>query len=302
MSASPFPTLARTAEPYDLASGRSGGEGTKRALRAAERLGETLGAALRRAIPFLGRRGVPVRFTAAVVHPGGEQEASSYLCAFDCPERGTGFLAFDRQVSALLVDGLLGGDGKKPPALASERLSRVQTAFMRSASVQILGALSEVAQKAHGSVLRARDEVAVETTQPNTHIALTLEVGDGGMILVLVPQALFAAADDHGAPRGPDPRIVATLYGAPVEVSVELGRARLAMRKLMSLQVGTTLVLDTTVEGRATVRVDGRIVAQGRPKAEAGHMAVRIESGEQDSERLGTDFPVPSVDASQPAA
>lgn len=299
MNASPFAAGSGRAEPYDLASGRSGGEGTKRALRSAEKLGETLAAALRRAIPFLGRRGVPVRFSSVAVHPGGEQEAS-YLCAFDCPDRGTGFLAFDRQVSSLLVDGLLGGDGKKPTALTGERLSRVQIAFMRSASVQILGALSEVAQKAHGSVFRAREEVGPETAQPNTHLALTLEVGDGGMIVVLVPQALFASADDQSAPRGPDPRIVATLYGAPVEVSVELGRARLAMRKLMNLQIGTTLVLDTTVEGRATVRVDGRVVAEGRPKAEAGHMAVRIESGEGDAARVGTDFPVPSFEAVEP--
>ena len=292
---------ARSAEPYDLASGRSGGEGSKRAVRGAERLGETLAAALRRAIPFLGRRGIPVVFESAKVHAGGEQQAS-YVAAFDCPDRGGGLLAFDRTVSALLVEGLLGGDGKKPLALPGERLSRVQTAFMRSASVQILAALSEVAQKAHGCVFRAREEAGPETAQVNTNIAIELRLGDSGSILVLVPQTLFASADDHAAPRGPDPRVVATLYSAPVEVSVELGRARLAMRKLMNLQVGATLVLDTTVDGRAMVRVDGRVVAQGRPKAEAGHMAVRIESGEQGTDRVGTDFPMASLEASIPPA
>lgn len=293
--------MGPAAEPYDLLEGRgSGGEGARRALRQAEKLGDSLATALRRAVPFLGRRGIPVRFERAAVVPAHAHHDATYALCFEAVERGVGLLAFDRQVSALLVDGLLGGDGKRPPALEGERLSRVQVAFMRSASLQILAAMSEIVQRAHASALRPCEEIDAQTGGDGVAIGITLLVGFEAQVVVRLPVSLFGALDEHAPPRGPDPRVVATLFHAPVEVSVELGRTRMAMRKLMALQVGTTFVLDTTVDGRATVRVDGQVVAHGRPKTEAGYFAVRIESTHGAPAQVGTTFPLSDLEASPP--
>lgn len=74
-----------------------------------------------------------------------------------------------------------------------------------------------------------------------------------------------------GAPR--DLRLLADIN---VELSVELGRSKLAMRKLLSLVPGSVIDLDRPADGGVDVLVNGRVVARGEIVIVDGECGVRV--------------------------
>ncbi|MFC6154113.1 flagellar motor switch protein FliN [Nocardioides yefusunii] len=68
---------------------------------------------------------------------------------------------------------------------------------------------------------------------------------------------MFAAASPS-APRG-----IEMLAGVDMEVTVELGRTRMAVRDLLALSPGTVLELDRAADGPADLLVNGRLIARG---------------------------------------
>lgn len=61
-----------------------------------------------------------------------------------------------------------------------------------------------------------------------------------------------------------------------VELSVELGRSRMAMRKLLSLVPGSVIELDRPADGGVDVLVNGRVVARGEIVVVDGEVGVRV--------------------------
>ncbi|WP_110180331.1 flagellar motor switch protein FliN [Nocardioides solisilvae] len=64
---------------------------------------------------------------------------------------------------------------------------------------------------------------------------------------------------DHVAAR----RGIEMLAGVDMEVTVELGRTRMAVRDLLALSPGTVLELDRAADGPADLLVNGRLIARG---------------------------------------
>ena len=69
---------------------------------------------------------------------------------------------------------------------------------------------------------------------------------------------IFAAAAEPPSRRG-----IEMLAGVDMEVTVELGRTRMAVRDLLALSPGTVLELDRAADGPADLLVNGRLIARG---------------------------------------
>jgi flagellar motor switch protein FliN/FliY len=72
------------------------------------------------------------------------------------------------------------------------------------------------------------------------------------------------------------PRDLRLLADINVELSVELGRSKLPMRKLLSLVPGSVIDLDRPADGGVDVLVNGRIVARGEIVIVDGEIGVRV--------------------------
>ena len=73
-----------------------------------------------------------------------------------------------------------------------------------------------------------------------------------------------------------DPRMAEALSEVPVEVICELGSVRLGLRRVLSLQVGQVLRLDTAVDDPVSVRVAGIKKFVGVPVISRGQLAVEV--------------------------
>ncbi|MCX7890026.1 MAG: FliM/FliN family flagellar motor switch protein [Rhodobacteraceae bacterium] len=95
----------------------------------------------------------------------------------------------------------------------------------------------------------------------------------------------FAAGTDPGitgtAERGPAAGPVrGPLAEVPVEVTVSVGRARVAIRELMALAPDRVVALDRRVEDPVELRIGDRLIAYGElvegEGEHAGMLAVRV--------------------------
>lgn len=83
-----------------------------------------------------------------------------------------------------------------------------------------------------------------------------------------------------GAPAGgsrmlPN-RDLSLLADIPVEVAVEIGRLRMPLRDLLSLEPGAVLELDRAADAPVDVLVNGRLVARGEVVVIDGEFGVRV--------------------------
>lgn len=68
------------------------------------------------------------------------------------------------------------------------------------------------------------------------------------------------------------------LADVEVQLSVQLGRVRLPMRELLSLDAGSVVELDRSAESPVDVLVNGHLVARGEVVVVEGEFGVRITS------------------------
>ena len=73
-------------------------------------------------------------------------------------------------------------------------------------------------------------------------------------------------------------RDVGLLADVRVEVTVELGRATMPLRSLLSLTAGSVVELDRTADAPVDVLVNGRLVARGEVVVVEGEIGVRISA------------------------
>ena len=221
------------------------GDRVRRAANVLEKERGRLESALRRAVPFLARRGIPVTLGYAKAMPLSavlqDIEAPIHVTRLAVqPGDGRGAMVFDAGVLALLLDGVLGGDGTSTPKLESEGLTPPQFAVVQGVVTTILRAL--------GETLHTRLGVRLEPlpgTGPNAEAggegvpvacALDLSTREGeriGRVVLLLPKEsllhVTGGAEQGAAPKA-DPRIVAALD--------DVSRRQSEQRHLSSVEVG----------------------------------------------------------------
>jgi len=117
-------------------------------------------------------------------------------------------------------------------------------------------------------------------------VTLAVRGGANGQIRMLSrPEALIAPAPRVEAVAAAAGLIHATLGLVPVEIAVELGRARLTMNELAAMRPGVVITLDRFVDDLLPIRCQGVIKAWGRAMVSRSTMAVEVGVQSKESEQ-----------------
>lgn len=119
-------------------------------------------------------------------------------------------------------------------------------------------------------------------------LTLTVEGPTRGRVRLLVPPTrlgMRASVAVEPMTLPPPPRAVSdALSAVPLEVQVELGRARISMAQFASLKPGDVITLDRFIEDPLPVRCGGQLKAQGRAIVWRGVVAVEIVAAASESD------------------
>jgi len=139
----------------------------------------------------------------------------------------------------------------------------------------------DAAAAAFGAKVAAARTVPIELAINDLGYPFTMVplVGDSGSAALLVndaslattvhtapapaPEPTFTAAPLHQPPSPVAARGMEMLHGVIMDVTVELGRARMSVRELLALSPGTVLELDRAAGSPADLLVNGRLIARG---------------------------------------
>jgi flagellar motor switch protein FliN/FliY len=129
-------------------------------------------------------------------------------------------------------------------------------------------------------------ELAVEAADCDVVVPLSPVPGSGAVLLLRAPRGAAgpaapslrqAGAGAPGpAPSGAHSRGVELLHGVAMDVTVELGRTRLAVRDLLALAPGDVLELDRAAGSPADLLVNGRLIARGEVVVVDENFALRV--------------------------
>jgi flagellar motor switch protein FliM len=260
------------------------GERTRKAVAACERESHRLIAALRRAVPFLSRRGLAVSLLYAQATPFtdvvGTLKAPFFAVHVTAkPGNARGVLLLDAGANAMLLDGVLGGNGQSIPTLNAAGLTSPQTALVSGLASGIARAFSECLFGAIGVMLEVSPPPGDDAAADSCPIACALEFGANeqvGRVILLLPKEVLLAEPAVATTATLDPRIAAVLEQVEVEIVAELARVRMKVSELVALKVGDTLRLDVPVNGTVTVRAGEKELLRGKPTTLGGRIAVRV--------------------------
>jgi flagellar motor switch/type III secretory pathway protein FliN len=261
------------------------GAAIRRAVGALDRFAPLMGPSIRRAIPFLTRRGV--KFTHAPSWGGTRLDIETalegplFVAELETEGGARGLLILDAGVIVYLIEGILGGDGSKPPSLNPESLSPPQRALMSRMADQMLAGLLETIHAELGVRLRRSASTATEVAADTLLAAARVQLGpeeeaERRIVIALQKEALFG--DDVAGTDGTgiDPRVASAVENVELELIAELGRTRITLGDLTNLQVGDTLRLTVPVNGAVLVRAGGQVLMEGYPTTSGSQIAIRV--------------------------
>lgn len=260
----------------------------RRAAASLEQASPLLASALRRSMPFLGRHGTPVALCFARAIPIGELlddlprpvHATHVVIA---PGGTRGAVILDAGAIAMVLDGVLGGDGTAPPQLDASGLSPPQIALASRVIEGVVRSFSEVLSRRFGISLQVSPPDGDDASSETAPVVCSFELGTGAQIgrvmLLIAKEALVGGTEERGeSPSNAiDPRVAGVVEQVELDLVAELARMKMTLGNLSSLRVGDTIRLDVPVGGAINVRADGRVVLRGHPTTSAGQIAIRIE-------------------------
>jgi flagellar motor switch protein FliM len=156
----------------------------------------------------------------------------------------------------------------------------------------LLRALAEAWQEEQGCAATVVDDLREIRTRQELLgsgivllVTLSVRGGASGQIRILSrPEALIAPAPRVEAVPAAVGQINETLGLITVEVSVELGRARVTMNELSMMRPGAVISLDRFVDDLLPIRCQGVIKAWGRAMVARNAMAVEVGETPKESE------------------
>lgn len=263
------------------------GQGFRRAVALIEGESTRLATALRRALPFLARREVPITLGWARALPMSDAlrdlPRPVHVSALTVePGRGPGALVLDTNALRLLLDGVLGGDGRALPTLDAAGLTAPQRALVGRTVEGIVRAIGEVLSSRIGVSMTLASDRPDPNSSDGTSIVCAFMLGTdlGRVLLVLPKNALLGPGAEVTsalpAPETYNQHVLRALDGVDLELVVELARVPTRLDVVLGLKVGDTLPLGVPVSEPVSVRIDDKPMFRGRPTTVAGCIAVRI--------------------------
>jgi flagellar motor switch protein FliM len=193
----------------------------------------------------------------------------------------------DGTVAAIILDGVLGGDGSAVPKFDPSGLTAAQKALVARVATNIVDNITEALGPSLGLSLRivpANDDAPDEATPLTCVFEVATGELRGNLVLALAKDAVLtrtkAAALAQVHP--PSPKVAAFLETVEVEVIAELGRDRKRLAEVTNLRVGDILRLDVPVNEHVKVRVGNNASFVGEPTAVSGQVAIRFVRWHED--------------------
>jgi flagellar motor switch protein FliM len=264
------------------------GHGFRRAVSLLEGESPRLATALRRALPFLARREVPITLGWARALPMSDAlrdlSRPFHVAPLTVePGAAPGALVLDTNALRLLLDGVLGGDGRALPALDAVGLTAPQRALVGRTVEGIARAVGEVLSSRVGVTIALASDRPDPNGSDGTSIVCAFMLGaDLGRILLVLPKNALLGPGPTATAALPPPEtynhhVLRALDGVELELVVELARVPTRLDVVLALKVGDTLPLGVPVSDPVSVRIDEKPMFRGRPTTVAGCIAVRIE-------------------------
>jgi flagellar motor switch protein FliM len=202
-------------------------------------------------------------------------------------------LTLGPEALGVMLEGALGGSEKNASSGIGADLTLAQAALVGKLARRLAQDFAEAVKSEVGIALRAvsaRSIPAGDERDANFADGLRAEcafegiAGDARISIAMGAEALESASKDNSDEDedSSDPRMAEALCEVPVEVVAELGRVRLGLRRVLSLEVGQVLRLATAVDDPVIVRVGGVEKFRGAPVISRGQVSVEIRGRHED--------------------
>jgi flagellar motor switch protein FliM len=193
----------------------------------------------------------------------------------------------------VMLEGALGGNEKSASTGIGADLTLAQAALVGKLARKLADDFAEAVKGEVGIVLRtisARSIPSGDERDANFADGLRAECafegisGDARISIAMGAEALESASKGNAeeAEESSDPRMAEALVEVPVEVVAELGRVKLGLRRVLSLEVGQVLRLATAVDDPVIVRIGGVEKFRGAPVISRGQLSVEIRGRHED--------------------
>src|SRR5450432_3858166 len=262
------------------------------AMQAMAHVAQRFARSARRTLPFLvKRRARVVPEAVAIIDLGADRIVSQgpiYELILGTPGGPAwGLMTLNADALGVVLEGVLGGGDSGGASGLGNELTLAQTA--------LVGRITRALAKDFAEAVRA--EVGIELTLELSHSVargdereanfpdgLSVDclfegIAGGARISIAIgAEALESAARDNDSPatQAGDPRMAEAVCDVPIEVIAQLGSVKLGLRRVLSLQVGQVLRLETAVDDPVSVRVGGVAKFIGVPVISRGQLAVEI--------------------------
>jgi flagellar motor switch protein FliM len=263
------------------------GARVRKAASALEQASPQLASALRRAMPFLARHGAQVALCFARALPIGELLGdlprpihATHLTVASGAARGA--IVLDAGAIAMVLDGVLGGNGTALPRLDPSGLTPPQVALVSRVVDGVVRSLSEALTRRFGIALQTITPDSDDASSEATPMACSFELGAGtelGRVVLLLPKdAVLGGSEERHDPstNAVDPRVAGVVEQVELDLVAELARMKMALGQLWKLRVGDTIRLEVPVGAAINLRANGQIVLRGHPTTSVGQIAIRI--------------------------
>jgi flagellar motor switch protein FliM len=270
----------------------------KGAMYAMSHVAQRFARGARKTLPFLvKRRARLVPEPVCIVDLGAERVVERgpvfevLLEAEDGP--GWACLSLGPEALSVMLEGALGGSEKNASSGIGADLTLAQAALVGKLARRLAQDFADAVKAEVGITLRAtsaRSIPAGDERDANFADGLRAEcafegiAGDARISIAMGAEALESASKDQSdeGEEANDPRMEEAMCEVPVEVVAELGRVRLGLRRVLSLEVGQVLRLATAVDDSIIVRIGGVEKFRGAPVISRGQVSVEIRGRHED--------------------
>lgn len=259
----------------------SQGASTRRGADVLDADAPAISTAIKRALPFLMRRGISVTPKAVYAGTSAALDDLAILPGVELlfADGAIGHVALDRTATEALIDGVLGGDGSGSEQRPT--LSPAQTALASRITQTVARCMAERL----GTRFNTRVTPSAQTTSMPTDGVFFLcffEIGEAaerGTIVLAVPRSVVGAVEAAKRERfvKPVPGVLHVVGEVEIDVSVRLGSVGVMLEKLARLAPGDVLLTQLPVSGSVTIHVAEKALFAGRPTSVGGRLAVKVE-------------------------
>jgi flagellar motor switch protein FliM len=268
------------------------------AMQAMAHVAQRFARSARRTLPFLVKRKARIVPEAvAIVDLGADQivqQGPIYEVILGTPGGPAwGLMTLNTDAIGVVLEGVLGGGDSGGASGLGNDLTLAQSALVGRITRALADDFAEAVRAEVGigllvevqhSVARGDEREANFSDGLSVDCAFDGIAGAARITIAIGAEALESAAreNDPTPTQAGDPRMAEAIAEVAVELVAQLGTVRLGLRRVLSLQPGQVLRLDTAVDDPVSVRVAGVTKFVGVPVISRGQLAVEIRGRHED--------------------